>query len=105
MEKVNMYAPRDSFITLKDHKILSCIIYRDDVLGRVDFLDISLDLEKAIFKPYRKPGDRPRYVHSQSNHPPQVIKNIPAGLRLSQNSCNEEVFLEAIPDYQEELNK
>ena len=76
-------------------------------LKRVDFLDITLDLEKGTFKPYRKPGDRPRYVHSQSNHPPQVIKNIPAGIerRLVQNSCNEEVFLEAIPDYQAELDR
>ena len=38
---------------------------------------------------------------------PQVIKNIPAGIerRLVQNSCNEEVFLEAIPDYQAELDR
>ena len=70
-------------------------------LKRVDFLDITMDLEKDIFKPFRKPGDRPLYVNSQSNHPPQVIRSIPAGIerRLNQNSCNEEVFLEAIPDY------
>ena len=75
-------------------------------LKKVNFLDITLDLENDIYKPYRKPGDRPLYVHSQSNHPPQVIKNIPAGIerRLIQNSCNEKVFLEAIPDYQAELN-
>ena len=76
-------------------------------LKKVNFLDITLDLENDIYKPYRKPGDRPLYVHSQSNHPPQVIKNIPAGIerRLIQNSCNEEVFLEAVPDYQNELER
>ena len=53
------------------------------------------------------PGDRPLYVHSQSNHPPLIIKNIPGGIerRLVQNSCNEEVFLQAIPDYQKELDR
>ena len=76
-------------------------------LKRVDFLDITLDLEKDIFKPFRKPGDRPLYVNSQSNHPPQVLRNILEGIerRLNQNSCNEEVFLEAIPDYQAELDR
>ena len=49
-------------------------------LKAVNFLDVTLDLEKNVYKPYRKPGDKPRYVHSQSNHPPQVLKNIPAGI-------------------------
>ena len=76
-------------------------------LKNVNFLDVNLDLEKDIYKPYRKPGDRPVYVHSQSNHPPQVIKNIPAGIerRLVQNSCNEDVFLQSVPDYQQELDR
>jgi hypothetical protein len=42
----------------------------------------------------------------RSNHPPLVMKNIP-GLepRLVQNSCSEEVFLQAVPDYQMELDR
>ena len=28
-------------------------------LKKVNFLDVTLDLEKEIYKPYRKPGDRP----------------------------------------------
>ena len=69
----------------------------------VNFLDVNLDLEKDIYKPSLKPGDRPVYVYSQSNHPPQVIKNIPAGIERSwvQNSCNEDVFLQSVPDYQQ----
>ena len=76
-------------------------------LKKVNFLDITMDLENEIYKPYRKPGDRPRYVHTQSNHPPQILKNIPAGIekRLVMNSCNEEVFLEAVTDYQNELER
>ena len=73
----------------------------------VNFLDVTFNLEKETYKPYRKPGDRPLYVNSESNHPPQIIRNIPKGIeqRLVQNSCSEEFFLEAIPDYQKELDR
>ena len=76
-------------------------------LSRVNFLDVTLDLEKDEYKPYRKPGDRPQYASSSSNHPPRVLKNIPVGInqRLFEISSNKEVFLEAIPPYQEELVK
>jgi hypothetical protein len=49
-------------------------------LKAVNFLDVTLNLEENTFRPYRKPGDRPLYVDSQSNHPPLVLKNIPAGI-------------------------
>ena len=76
-------------------------------LTRVNFLDVTLDLEKELFKPYRKPGDKPQYVNSMSNHPPSVLKNIPLGInkRLCEISSSKEVFLEAIPPYQTELEK
>ena len=56
-------------------------------LVRVDYLDVTLDLETGLFKPYRKPGDKPVYVSALSNHPPQILKNIPKGIerRLSDN--------------------
>ena len=76
-------------------------------LTRVVFLDVTFDLEKEIYKPYRKPGDKPLYVSSWSNHPPLVLKNIPLGInrRLCEISCNKEVFLEAVPQYQVELER
>ena len=76
-------------------------------LIRVDYLDVTLDLETGLYKPYRKPGDKPVYVSVLSNHPPQILKNIPNGIerRLSDNSANEEVFKEAIPVYQAELDR
>ena len=40
-------------------------------LSRVDYLDITMDLETGILKPYRKLGDRPVYVSALGNHPPQ----------------------------------
>ena len=31
-------------------------------LSRVDYLDVTLDLERELHRPYRKPGDKPLYV-------------------------------------------
>ena len=68
---------------------------------------MTLDLEKGLYKPYKKPGDKPLYVSAYSNHPPQILKNIPLGIerRLSDNSSNEQIFNEAAPIYQAELNR
>ena len=73
----------------------------------VNFLDVTLNLENDSFKPYIKPGDSPLYVNSNSNHPPSVIKNIPAGInrRLSSISSNKQIFDQAAPLYQRELNR
>ena len=66
-----------------------------------------LSLEKQTFKPYIKPGDSPLYVNSNSNHPPGVNKNIPAGInkRLSTISSNKQIFENAAPLYQQELDR
>ena len=74
---------------------------------RVNFLDLTLDLESGLYKNFRKPGDKPLYVSAYSNHPPQVLKNIPLGVerRISDNSANEELFNEAAPPYQTELDR
>ena len=39
-----------------------------------DFLDVTLNLETFEYKPYRKPGDTPLYIHVHSNHPPSSNK-------------------------------
>ena len=74
-------------------------------LSKVNFLDVTFDLEHKIFKPYRKPGDKPMYVNYSSNHPPKVLVNIPFGInkRLCEISSSKEIFQEAIPPYQAEL--
>ena len=43
----------------------------------VNFLDVTLDLNTGKFRPYAKPLSTPLYVHSQSNHPPKILENIP----------------------------
>ena len=47
------------------------------------------------------------YVNAWSNHPPNVLKNIPLSInkRLCEISSNKEVFLEAVPPYQTELER
>ena len=73
----------------------------------VNFLDVTLDLSKNIFKPYMKENEFPVYVSAESNHPPNILKNIPLGIneRLSRISSNEQVFNDAAPPYQEALIK
>ena len=73
----------------------------------VNFLDVTLDLNTEKFKPYSKPSSTPLYVHSKSNHPPNIIKNIPESVnrRLSEISSDEAVFNEAATPYQDALYK
>ena len=43
-------------------------------LTRANFLDIPLDLETGLYKPFRKPGDKPLYISAYSKHPPQIMR-------------------------------
>ena len=76
-------------------------------LKSVDFLDITMDLNSGVYKPYMKPNNTPMYISKKSNHPPAITKNIPSAVnrRLSSISSSEDVFKEAIPPYQEALDK
>ena len=76
-------------------------------LKTINFLDICMDLDADIFKPYIKPNTTPLYIDKQSNHPPTIIKNLPASInrRLSSISCNKEEFNKAAPTYMDALTK
>ena len=71
----------------------------------MDFLDVQFDLENDKFYPYRKPNDTPLFIHKHSNHPINVIKQMPVmtSKRLSNLSCNEEEFKKAAISYQPAL--
>ena len=43
-----------------------------------DFLDVTFDIYKNIYKPCRKPNNSPIYINKNSNHPPNILK---------QNNC------------------
>ena len=72
----------------------------------VDFLDVSLDLTNGSFCPYKKPNSKPLYVHTLSNHPKNVIKQIPISInnRLKKISSSKESFNEAKGEYQQALH-
>ena len=71
----------------------------------VNYLDVTLDLQSGTYKPYKKTDNESNYVHVQSNHPPNIIKQIPLSIqtRLSNLSFNENIFKEALPQYEEAL--
>ena len=73
----------------------------------VNFLDVSLDLNSGLYKPFMKPNDNPLYVNKSSNHPPSILRNIPAAVnkRLSGISATEEIFKNSVTPYQEALKK
>jgi len=66
----------------------------------VDFLDVTLDLSSEAFRPYKKPNNRLQYVHMSSNHPRNILKQLPTSInnRLTMNSSNE-----AKAEYEEAL--
>ncbi len=76
-------------------------------LATVDFLDITMNLKSASYKPYMKPNNTPLYINKNSNHPPNIIKNIPSSInrRLSAISSNNNNFKQSTAPYQEALTK
>ena len=77
--------------TLKD---IGFAIDLETNLKIVDFLDITFNLNNGTYRPYKKSNDLLLYINKSSNHPPQIINQLPKIIneRLSRNSSNEEVF-------------
>ena len=71
----------------------------------VNFLDIQFNLLNGTFKSYRKPNNDPIYVHKDSNHPPQVLKELPktVGKRISTISSSKEIFESSKIEYENAL--
>ena len=72
-----------------------------------NFLDVTLNLSEKTYCPYTKPGDNLLYVHRESNHPPSITRNIPAGInrRISSLSSDQNAFDLAAPAYQKALDE
>ena len=60
----------------------------------LNFLDVTLNLKKGIFEPYKKENDTSIYIYISSNHPPLIIKLTPKSIsrRLSDNSSDIDIF-------------
>ena len=52
-----------------DYRLPSTVIWPG-----VNFLDVTFDVEKNTYEPYRKPNNTPLFINNSSNHP-QCVKN------------------------------
>ena len=71
----------------------------------VNYLDVTSNLNDGTYRPYQKLDNIIQYTHLKSNHPPNIIKQIPKIIvkRLSQLSSNEEIFNESGRFYEDKL--
>ena len=70
-----------------------------------DYLELTMNIGTGKYFPYRKPNDKPQYINTESNHPPNVVKQIPITIsqRLSRISSDEGEFNKVKDDYQKAL--
>ena len=45
-----------------------------------NFLDVTLNLTDGTHYPYTKPNNETLYIDTNSNHPPTIIKHLPAAI-------------------------
>ena len=52
------------------------------------------NLNTESYQPFRKPNNEPKYIDISSNHPPQVLKQLPKSIekRLSKILSTKEIF-------------
>ena len=72
----------------------------------INYPDVTLDLRSATFQPYVNLGKIPQYVHRDSDHPPNIIQNIPAAINkcLCSISSDNVVFCENSKIHQKAFN-
>ena len=74
-------------------------------LKEVDFLDVTLNLPNGTYRLYKQPSDKLLYIHSSSNNPLQVIKQLSNSISegLLKSSSNQEIFNTAKVEYKDVL--
>ena len=73
----------------------------------VNYLDITLHLKDGTFRHYHKPGDQIQYIDTESNHPTNIIKDIPVSLGtcLSCLSSTEIIVNKSTTHYKDNLQQ
>ena len=91
----------------KTFKEFSLEIVAESSSRIVNYLNVTLNLNVSSFRPCDKPDDIIQYINKESNHPPNLIKHLPAYIekRLSNNSSDEKIFQESPIYYEDTLNK
>ena len=71
----------------------------------VNYLDVTFNLKDGTFRRYHKPDDQIQYIHTESKHPPNIIKHVPASIEtpLSNLSSTEIIFKESTTHYENNL--
>ena len=73
----------------------------------VNYLDVTLNLENSTYCPYQKENNQIKYIDTESNHPPSIIKQLPINIesQLSSLSSSEEIFNNSATPYQNAFDK
>ena len=73
----------------------------------VNLLDVTLNLTTGKYQPYNKPDNNPLYINILSNHPPNIIKNLPGNIskRINNLSADETTFNKSKDLYKNALVK
>ena len=81
----------------------------DGGFKRVDFLHVTFDLEKNLYKPYPKPNNSPIpiYVSRNPNHPLKCFKTATEIIAkgTSETSCSEKIFSKSMKIYSKALKE
>ena len=59
-------------------------------LKAVNFTDVTLNLTTGKYQPYNKPDNNPLYINILSNHPPNIIKNLPGNISKRINNLSQD---------------
>ena len=91
-------------------KIFTCLGLNITIqvnLKTVNFLDVTFNLLDGTYQPYHKPNETPIYININSNHPPNIIKQIPNTInkRINELSSTKEVFEKSAPYYNDALSR
>ena len=91
---------KKKFRKLFKEKDLDIIVQRN--LKITDYLDIILNLNDGLYRPYRKFNKETNYIHINSDRPPSIIKEIPRSVesRLSILSSSKDIFQESVIYYE-----
>ena len=70
----------------------------------VSYLGVTLNLENSTYRPYQKENDQKKYINTESNHPPSIIKQLLLSIESGPSSL-EEIFNNSVTPYQDALDK
>ena len=92
---------------IKVFKTIGFQIKIETNLHEVNFLDITFNFRSGTYRPNKKPNDKLLYVHTLSNHPPQIIRQLSPSINetLFKNSSNETLFKSTKLRYQQAPRK